>query len=190
MIAGIDWSMTSPAITIGPENPTGFSDLLLFGYRKEKKQFSNLSNVFLSEYPEQYSCNAERFDSLSNWAIDILDRYRVTDVYMEGYSYGSKGNLCEIGENTGLLKYKLWKSGMDLEIFAPSEIKKFATGKGNANKDLMMQSFEGTTGIDIITGLGSTRKKDIPAPCTDLVDSYWIYRIGIDRLNRDLNRHS
>ena len=69
---------------------------------------------------------------------------------MEGYAYGtSKGVVFEIGENTGVLKHKLMKAQISIDIFAPSEIKKHATTRGNANKVDMEYAFRSHTGVDL-----------------------------------------
>ena len=91
----------------------------------------------------EYSSHEERFAKLRNWAVDCLKRYdrdmihcyypEVT--YLESYSYASTGKAFSIGENTGVLKNKLWTLGLEYEIVAPTVIKKYATGKGNTNED-------------------------------------------------------
>ena len=39
--------------------------------------------------------------------------------------------------------------GWDYTLLPPSVIKKFATDKGNANKDLMLDAFEKDTGVNL-----------------------------------------
>lgn len=72
---------------------------------------------------------------------------RIDHVYVcqEGISYGSSVRTKSIFDLAGLnymlrmtvMKYKDY----DLIIATPGEIKKFATGKGNANKDMMKDVF-------------------------------------------------
>jgi Holliday junction resolvasome RuvABC endonuclease subunit len=53
---------------------------------------------------------------------------------------------------------------------APTEVKKFATGKGNAKKDDMLEAFIIQTGVDprvVLDYYGET-------PISDIVDSYFI----------------
>ena len=96
-------------------------------------------------------------------------------MFLEGYAYGtSKGVVFEIGENTGVLKHKLMKAGISFEVFAPSEIKKHATGLGNSNKMAMELAFRNKTGIDLSEWIGSQRTdKKIPSPANDMIDAYW-----------------
>ncbi len=48
---------------------------------------------------------------------------------LEGYSFGSKGKVFHIAENTGILKYKIHNMGVPLEVIPPTTVKKFATGQ-------------------------------------------------------------
>ena len=71
-------------------------------------------------------------------------------IQIEDYSYGSTGRVFHIAENLGLLKYKLkMECGWDYTLLPPSVIKKFATDKGNANKELMLEAFEKDTGVNL-----------------------------------------
>ena len=87
----------------------------------------------------------------------------------------AKGQVFNIGENTGILKYKLRERvAPKMSIFAPSEIKKFATGKGNANKMLMYEAFTEETGDDLslIFGPWDQGYKG-QSPVSDIIDSYY-----------------
>jgi crossover junction endodeoxyribonuclease RuvC len=81
-----------------------------------------------------YNSDEDRYDDISNWAINITQKHDVDNVILEGYSYGSTGKVFNIAENTAILKYNLWDSRIPFLIVPPTTIKKFATGKGNANK--------------------------------------------------------
>lgn len=60
-------------------------------------------------------------------------------VLVEGYSYASKGRaVVSIGELGGVVRLYLWKSGIPYVEIPPSSMKKVATGKGNAPKELVL----------------------------------------------------
>lgn len=180
-IAGIDFSMNSPAVTIGKVGDS-FSDLSFYAFRQKKKQNSNDSQVTLFDYPTSYELDVDRFEQTTDIIIGVLEKNNVKTVYMEGYAYAASGNTYTIGEATGILKYKLWKKGIDLTIMQPSEIKKIATGKGNANKELMLEFFgQECCGFSIFTAIGEQDYSNgkIPSPITDIVDSYFIWKAGI-----------
>ena len=92
---------------------------------------------------------------------------------MEGYAYNAKGKVFQIAENTGLLKYKLFQQGIPVEVFSPTEIKKFATTKGNANKGKMHESFMKETKINLIETITPDKSEAIN-PVSDVVDSFYI----------------
>lgn len=176
IIAAIDWSMTSPSIVVGKVGCSD-SELDYYSFKQAKKQSSNLKNVHLCDYP-QWSCPEERFLKLSEWALGIITDHGVHHAFIEGYAYGSsKGVVFEIGENTGVLKQTLYTTHVPFTVYAPTVIKKFATGKGNANKIAMEEAYRTKTGIDLCLAINdkATATK-IPSPVSDMVDAYWIYR--------------
>lgn len=174
--AAIDWSMSSPAMAIGSSaNP---DDLLFFGVKTKKKHFS-IQNFHLYEPVTDYENDIDRFSRLAKPFIVALVSHNVKTVFMEGYAYGANGNTFSIGESTGVLKYMLWKAGIDYVIVQPGTIKKHHTGKGNANKNLMYDAYVESTGQDMIALLGEHRGANIPAPVNDLVDAYAILQVGI-----------
>ena len=60
-----------------------------------------------------------------------------------------------------------------MSVFAPSTIKKFATGKGNANKELMYEAFVEETGDDLAKLFEFDPYKG-QSPVSDIIDSYYI----------------
>jgi crossover junction endodeoxyribonuclease RuvC len=63
---------------------------------------------------------------------------------LEGYSMGSRaGQLASIGELGGVVKLLLHRNKYRYAIAAPTQLKKFASGKGNCMKDeIMMHVFK------------------------------------------------
>lgn len=60
-------------------------------------------------------------------------------VAIEGYSYGSKfSHSHALGELGGVIRLALWELGTDYVDVPPAVLKKWATGKGNANKDAVL----------------------------------------------------
>lgn len=60
-------------------------------------------------------------------------------IFIENFSFGSRlGQAFSIGEWAGVAKALLKKKGYDYILVAPTSLKKFVTGKGNAKKELMM----------------------------------------------------
>lgn len=66
---------------------------------------------------------------------------RMDLVVLEGYSYGSKGRaVVNIGELGGVLRLWLSEYGPAYVEIPPTCLKKYATGRGNASKDDMLQA--------------------------------------------------
>jgi hypothetical protein len=58
------------------------------------------------------------------------------------------------------------------DVPAPSAIKKFATGKGNANKEKMEEAFVAETGFDMRGAMKQTQSSF--SPSGDLIDAYYM----------------
>ena len=73
----------------------------------------------------------------------------------------------------------MWKQKIKFSTYPPTVVKKFATGKGNANKELMYESFvdELLTPTDLKELLTPKAPKVIN-PISDLVDAYFIAKCG------------
>ena len=103
------------------------------------------------------------------------------EVFIEGYAFATSGksHVRSVAENTGLLKHKMYKANQSFTSIPPTVIKKYATGKGNANKEVMYEAFsaELLTPTDLQERLRPNSKK-LSNPVTDLVDAYFIAKWG------------
>ena len=187
-IAGIDYSLTSPAICVYKEEDGGYFDFdrcMLYYLSNNKRQQqlatrSGLSNLKAEPYPE-WKTAEERHEKLASWAYRIVQGCE--EVLLEGYAYGVTSNRAPIYENTAILKHKMWKNKLLFTMYPPTVIKKFATGKGNANKEQMYESFvdELLTPTDLKERLTPKAKKVIN-PISDIVDSYFIAKAGAEEM--------
>jgi crossover junction endodeoxyribonuclease RuvC len=167
-IAGLDWSMSSPGLCIIED-----TTIHLYGQSTKKKDLGtyningNSINIILTvNQIESYKNNTERFDNSVSKYINILKSHNCNTVNLEGYAMGSGrgGMTFTIGESTGFLKSALYNNRIATNIVAPTTLKKFATGKGNANKDKMREAFIETLGIDL---------PDVNCR-SDVIDAYWL----------------
>lgn len=73
-----------------------------------------------------------------------------TEIVIEDYSFGSfdRGQR-EKAELHGNVKTMLFKLGFDVIWIAPTSLKKFATGKGNAKKDVIIKTVFQNWGYDL-----------------------------------------
>lgn len=59
-------------------------------------------------------------------------------VVIEGYSYASANQAHQVGELGGCVRFLLHRLGVPYVDVAPSSLKKYAAGKGNCGKDMMI----------------------------------------------------
>ena len=180
-IAGIDYSLTSPCICICEiqNEEFDFKNCGFYFFAQTTHQLVLPHTNLYSHSPvTSYTSDAERYNRLSNWVIDVLAiNGKPRPVYLEDYAYAATGKVFHIGENTGHLKYKFWQYNVKYQIFAPTSIKKTATGKGNSSKQDMYDSFVEQTGFDFRLDL-APNSTEIGNPVSDIVDSYFICKHG------------
>jgi len=179
-IVGIDYSLNSPAVCVS-NGSKKFSDCYFYYLTSKKKYIGKmLENVIGYEHKE-YNGPIERFKNLSDWVLHILEtlhkKQKDKIIFIEGYSYGSKGQaIFQIAENGGILKYRLQKK-YNCKTIVPSVIKKFATGKGNADKEMMYDFFKRESGEDLMKVFDVQKLNN---PITDIIDSYYIMKAGYE----------
>jgi hypothetical protein len=186
-IAGIDYSLTSPAVCVweAKQNDELFDfdtcDLYYLEHLQRWKSAgrapAGFLNLHAADYPE-WDTEEQRHDLLTDWTMSIIQG---CEVFIEGYAFATSGksHVRSVAENTGLLKHKMYKANQSFTSIPPTVIKKYATGKGNANKEVMYEAFsaELLTPTDLQERLRPNSKK-LSNPVTDLVDAYFIAKWG------------
>jgi len=181
IIAGIDYSLNGPAICItDTKYPFSFNKCSFYFLSDVKKNATTFLTNIHGEKFEDYEEECERYDTISDWVMRVC--MGCEQIALEGYAYGAQGRVFHIAENTGVLKYKIYQQSIPLTIFTPSEIKKFATGKGNADKEKMYDSFVLETHT-LLKSIVTPDKKGISSPVSDIVDSYYICKYLSSKLN-------
>jgi len=112
----------------------------------------------------------ERLFHLDNLFSLFLDKFpEIQFTCLEGPSFQSKeGNIFQLGEWTGLVKLNLFRKNINFIIAAPSQLKKFISGKfeKEAKKELII--------LDIY------KKYNIELRDNDIADAYVLARIAHD----------
>jgi len=179
IIAGVDYSMSCPAVVVGKQG-AAFKDLLFFSFAKKKKHMSINPQITLFNYPD-YLSEQERYDLVAEVFINVLKQHKVEKVLMEGYSYGSNAGLVfQIAENTEVFKFKMYKEKIPFEVVPPTQVKKDFTGRGNANKGMMYTTFRDDHCLyDIHNAIGElSEPAEIGNPISDIVDAYAIWNLA------------
>lgn len=183
---GIDPSINSTGITI--KNSDGSCNFFIVKggrlTKKEKEASLKYVDIFkyilydkkeVKETEDRYefelakahnlSCIADTILSLINDIIYNMNKESKVEsisICMEGISYGSikSAAIMDLAGLNYLIRDRLKEKFDNFFICPPAEIKKFYTGSGNSNKDLMIKAFRGTF-------------PDLNLPkIDDLVDSY------------------
>jgi len=177
-IIGIDYSLTSPAVCI--EN----GELMFFFLTSKKKHIGKFGNNIFGYEHKEYTTPIQRFSYISDFVFDVIDQVPNPKVFIEGYSFGSKGRgVFQIAENCGILKYRLQEANIPYDTIVPSVVKKGATGKGNADKDMMYEAFIKETNIDLKKLLDTDK---VGNPVSDIADAYFIKKVGYENSSSNI----
>ena len=203
---GIDFSLTSPAICVYKNGEYSFISFFNDGGKDWKKSKSKsyryhkeLSDIIdVIPYTRKIDDSNYRIEQKTKMAdalmivniiIEKLKTIIDDDVIigLEGFSYGSiSSSTLDLAMYNSFLRMKLIENfGSDvLNIVSPTEGKKMLFGKGNANKEDMIQAFIDNRLKDneIMANAFWKYCKDNgvdfkqPKPIDDLVDAYGILK--------------
>ena len=149
---GIDYSLTSPAICIC-RGVFKFDNCKIYYLTNVKKYEGDYYNGKINgRLHLPYTTETQRHDQISDWALSVIGT-TIHNIFIEGYSFGSKGLVFNLAENMGTLKHKLYKLNKRFDSIVPGQVKKNATGKGNADKLKMYEQFVKDTKIDLMKDL-------------------------------------
>jgi Holliday junction resolvasome RuvABC endonuclease subunit len=202
IIVGIDFSITSPAVTIISGKDVSFHAALkkkdcdlLFGVCRpsfnqlfsDPKAISADSWEDKQEYREIFIAN-----QITDAVVDAFEMSpRNVDgfyIAIEGYSFGSKNTFAhKIGEATGCLIATLVRElPLAVNFFRPSppSVKKAVGAKQKDGKQGVYDAFSKEFGVNLMEVLG---RKKLDGPITDICDSWacavWMQN-HIDSLNQ------
>lgn len=110
--------------------------------------------------PEGYATHVLRPRSRGPQRLDVLTRSvrqlmpAASMVAIEGYSYGHRAQVQGMlarAELVGCLRVALWGMSRAVVTIAPTQLKLYATGKGNAQKADVIQAVRDRWGVDLRT---------------------------------------
>lgn len=103
------------------------------------------------------------------WAIIAhLEGWQPALVAIEGYAFGRTNKAHHIGELGGVIRLMLHERGQAWTEVPPASVKKYATGKGNANKNDMLAA--------------SIRQLGYEGSSGDEADALWLRAMALDHL--------
>lgn len=92
-------------------------------------------------------------------------------VLIEDYAFSKANKAHQMGELGGVIRRMLFKKQIRWIVVGTSQLKKFATGKGNCPKDLILMNVYKKWGVEFAT--------------SDEADAYVLARIGQALLNQE-----
>ena len=94
-----------------------------------------------------------------------VEHFKQPLIVIEGYAYGAQGRaVYNIGELGGVVRHNLWSAGHLYIDVPPTKLKKFVTGKGNANKAAVVSAVTHRAGREFGTD--------------DEADAFGLYAMG------------
>ncbi len=81
----------------------------------------------------------ERGRDIARQVTAIAVAHNPTLTVIEGYGFSNKHTLAILVEIGTLVRDRLWKSGFQYVEVTPTQLKKFATGRGTATKAIIMR---------------------------------------------------
>jgi crossover junction endodeoxyribonuclease RuvC len=131
--------------------------------------------VVLAEGPMLNSKAIKSKENTERRLIDIKDQieremleYEPNLVVLEGYAMLANGRITALAELGGVVKASLYVRKQPFIVVPPARVKKFATGKGNANKDEVRLWVYKRWGVELKTN--------------DEIDAYVLAQIGLSYL--------
>lgn len=167
-------------------NPLNCSFYFLTTKKKLIGTFVYNSVTFIGENASLHTNTILRGEENADNVLEAIDGNNSV-IGLEGYAFGASRSLVfNIAEHTAVLKYKLINNKHTLNIIPPTVAKKYATGKGNANKEMMVDAMIKDSSIFIFDAFGYN-STNIASPVNDLADAYWLCKYQHSQLYRKTN---
>lgn len=83
------------------------------------------------------------FNRICKLIQEVIDNHNITSCVMEGISYGSVGSaaLADLAGLNFSIRKAIYDRDIRCKIVSPNSVKSFATGRGNAPKETMIDTW-------------------------------------------------
>ena len=176
-VLGFDYSMTCPSMCW--EDSGGIKIVYITGNKNfeaetsvEGKDGKNVTIHGVLYNPKDHKHSAtQRFMSLALIFNDYIKDLGGGHAAFEGYAFGARGRLAQIGENTGTIKSLVVASNFVVHELTPQTIKLCGAKHGHADKNNMADAWFEEFGFHVHDVLGCEKGK---SPSSDVIDSYYV----------------
>lgn len=163
IVLGLDQSLTSTGVVV-IRHTVESDEVIYYGALQTKP-------TGLDDYADVLA----RANDIAERVLNIVDMYKVTDIAIEGLSFGSKGNATR---NLAML-FAIICTKLQITnpyTVPPTTLKKFATGNGRADKKQVLEAVK----IHNESFYDELSEMTIAAGKYDLADGYFLARYLID----------
>ena len=149
-IIGIDPSINSTGICVNKNNKNVYYNIVSKHTKKLEKFNSKYINILFYEkntdkslnYNEKEVEKAKNILYICNFIKKIIKKHKPTIVIMEGLSYGSNGQLGDLGGLNFSIRMVLLEMGVKFVIVPPTTWKKQQLGIAGAEKDIIVKAWK------------------------------------------------
>lgn len=103
----------------------------------------------------------ERLSWIRDQILELEHDHHTDLIVIEGYAYGRPNQAHQVGELGGVIRTALYDAGIPYLEVTPATVKQYATGKGNASKNLML--------------VAAGRRLGYPGESNDEADALWLH---------------
>ena len=149
-IIGIDPSINSTGICVNKNNKNVYYNIVSKRTKQLEKFSSKYINILFYEkntdkslnYNEKEVEKAKNILYICNFIKKIIKKHKPTVVIMEGLSYGSNGQLGDLGGLNFSIRMVLLEMGVKFVIVPPTTWKKQQLGIAGAEKDIIVKAWK------------------------------------------------
>lgn len=151
-IIGVDPSINSTGVCVN-ENGKYIYYIICSKMTKKMGSFSspfiqlisyNKDNYQNLDYSSKEYSKTRNFCSICYHLSRIVDKHKPDKIYIEGVSYGSVGSaaLVDLSGLNFMMRQLFMSKCIDFQVVSPTSNKKSFTGNGQADKDVMIDSWK------------------------------------------------
>lgn len=121
-----------------------------------------------------------RIDSIVMRIHELIVEYKVKKIAIEGVAYMANGRIVDLSGLFHCILFMCRQIGVRAIVVPPKSLKKAATGNGNANKWLMLDTLPKSVYDEFMLFYkhGSRTAKKPSGNIFDVTDAYWLAQVG------------
>lgn len=150
ILMGIDPSINSTGVCICDNSETLYYNIVP---KLTKKMFNN-KNPYINfikyekydtkglTYSEKENIKTINIYNIGLQIETLIEKYDPDVINMEGVAYSSNGSVVDLAGLNYIIRALAKKHNKNINIVSPTSVKKFATGNGQAEKDIMIDAWK------------------------------------------------